>query len=393
MNILSFSDVATLSDEDLEKSLLAISFQGHRLLAAQLVHLSEIEHRRRDLEGGYSSLYDYCTRRLRMSNGEAFRRITACRILRRFPIMLEPIARGELNLCTIVLLRDVLTDANVEDVVRHASEMTTRQVEDLVAQLAPKPHVPSRIRALPVAPPPNEVMPFVAPEEARPAPKQTQRVEPLSEQRHRIEFTASTALRRKIERIADLMRHSNPKGDLEVIFDRAADLLLAQLEKQRLGKTKRPRKSAGKEDGISQAVRRAVFERDGEQCTFESEDGRRCPATTFLELDHVDAHANGGPDTVENLRVRCRPHNKLHAEKTFGRQHVERRIHFRQRTSQRVKNATPSIEVKPFDLAERGLLNMGFRTAEVRRVIEELKTTTIEDTPETLIRKALTMLT
>src|SRR5690349_14210684 len=120
MNILSFADVAALSDEDLEKSLFAVSFQGHRLLAAQLVHLSEIEHRRRDLEAGCSSLYDYCTRRLGMSNGEAYRRITACRILRRFPIMLEPVARGEINLCAIVLLRDVLTEENVEDVVRRA---------------------------------------------------------------------------------------------------------------------------------------------------------------------------------------------------------------------------------------------------------------------------------
>jgi 5-methylcytosine-specific restriction endonuclease McrA len=116
-----------------------------------------------------------------------------------------------------------------------------------------------------------------------------------------------------------------------MIFDRAADLLLEKLQKQRLGKTERPRKSKGKEDGISNAVRRAVFERDGERCTFESKGGERCPATTFLELDHVDARAKGGADTVENLRVRCRPHNKLHAEKTFGREHVEERIHFRYR--------------------------------------------------------------
>src|SRR5688500_9358636 len=110
MNILSFADVAALSDEDLEKSLVAVSFDGHRLLAAQLVHRSEIEHRRRELEAGYASLYDYCIRKLGMSNGEAFRRITACRLLRRFPTMLEPLARGAISLCSVVLLRDVLTD-------------------------------------------------------------------------------------------------------------------------------------------------------------------------------------------------------------------------------------------------------------------------------------------
>ena len=392
MNVISFADVAALSDEDLEKSLLEVSFQGHLLLAAQLVHLSEIEHRRRELEAGYSSLYDYCTRRLRLSNGEAFRRIAACRMLRRFPVMLAPLARGELNLCSIVLLRDVLTEANVEDVVRRASEKTTRQVEELVAELAPKPDVPSRIRALPVETPPNEVMPFVAPEKARPAPTPTQRVEPLSEQRHRIEFTASTALRKKIERIADLMRHSNPKGDLEVIFDRAADLLLAELEKKRLGKTKGPRKSKGPADDVSQEVRRAVFERDGERCTFVSADGQRCPATTLLELDHADSRGLGGAHTVENLRVRCRPHNKLHAEKTFGRAHVEERIHFRQRKSQRVKAAKD--ESDPFELSARGLVHMGFRDKDVRRALAQLTERIARDPdPATVIREALALLT
>jgi hypothetical protein len=394
MNILSFADVAALSDEDLEKSLFAISFQGHRLLAAQLVHLSEIEHRRRDLESGCSSLYDYCTRRLGMSNGEAYRRITACRILRRFPIMLEPLARGEINLCAIALLRDVLTEDNVEDVLRRASNTSTRAVEELVAKLAPKPDVPSRIRALPHNAPSNGVMPFVANENQRPAPKKVQRVEPLSEQRHRIEFTASTALRKKIERIADLMRHANPKGDLEIIFDRAADLLLAELEKQRLGKTKRPRKSTGREDGVSQEVRRAVFERDGERCTFQSEDGERCPATTLLELDHIDPDAMGGPSTVENLRVRCRPHNKWYAEKTYGREHIEERIHFRCRKAQRVK--VDDAQPMAIDLARRGLVNLGYRDAEAKRavaIVRERHASELETlTPESVLREALAIL-
>ena len=393
MNVISFADVAALSDEDLEKSLLEVSFQGHRLLAAQLVHLSEIEHRRRELEAGYSSLYDFCTRRLGMSNGEAYRRISACRLLRRFPSLVTPLARGDINLCAIVLLRDVLTDDNVDDVAERASNKTTRQVEELVARLAPKPDVPSRMRALPASAPRTEVMPFVDAAKPQQAPKNTQRVVPLSEQRHRIEFTASTALRKKIERIADLMRHANPKGDLEMIFDRAADLLLAQLERKRLGKTKRPRKSKGSEDGIPQEVRRAVFERDGERCTYESPDGRRCEATTFLELDHVDAQANGGPHTLENLRVRCFPHNKLHAEKTFGRKHVEERIRFRQRKAHRVKEAPVDDAL---EIARSGLVNLGYRDKEARRalsIVGERHASDVEAlTPETVIREALAVL-
>ncbi len=70
------------------------------------------------------------------------------------------------------------------------------------------------------------------------------------------------------------------------------------------------------------AMRREVFERDGEQCTFLSDDGARCPSHGHLELDHIEPRALGGPNAASNLRVRCRAHNRLYAEQVFGRTHV-----------------------------------------------------------------------
>ncbi len=185
------------------------------------------------------------------------------------------------------------------------------------------------------------------------------------------------------------MRHRNPTGDLETILGASLGLLLAKLEKERLGKTSRRRKGETTEtkpsgeptdaiqDGsraardrmraevdthgpnapvrseigsekapapaptpaakttrpgsVSRAVRRAVFARDGEQCTYVDADGRRCLARGFLELDHVHPRALGGEDTGENPRVRCRPRNGLYAEQVFGRAHVEQRIHLQRR--------------------------------------------------------------
>jgi hypothetical protein len=53
---------------------------------------------------------------------------------------------------------------------------------------------------------------------------------------------------------------------------------------------------------IPMAVRRTVFERDGRTCRF-------CGATQRPELDHIQPWSHGGPDTVENLRVLCKPCN------------------------------------------------------------------------------------
>src|SRR5690606_40391662 len=52
---------------------------------------------------------------------------------------------------------------------------------------------------------------------------------------------------------------------------------------------------------------------------------RRCPETGRLELHHREAHALGGPDSVDNLELRCPPHNLLAAEQDFGRSHMDRR--------------------------------------------------------------------
>jgi 5-methylcytosine-specific restriction endonuclease McrA len=81
---------------------------------------------------------------------------------------------------------------------------------------------------------------------------------------------------------------------------------------------------------VPRAVRRAVFERDGEQCTFTDAAGARCPSRTLLELDHADSRALGGSDEASNLRVRCRAHNALHAEEVFGRAHVAAQVNLRQ---------------------------------------------------------------
>lgn len=49
-------------------------------------------------------------------------------------------------------------------------------------------------------------------------------------------------------------------------------------------------------------VRAFVMERDGHRCVF-------CTATDDLTLDHIIPWSHGGPDTVDNLRVLCRPCN------------------------------------------------------------------------------------
>lgn len=384
-------NLTDLSEAQLLESLKMVCSQGRVLLARLLAHLIEVEERRLHLEAACPSMFQFCVRRLGMSEDEACRRIQAARLARRFPDLLARIERGELTLSTIALLHDALDASSYEQLVEAAAGKTKAEVLALLAKRSPLPDVPAAITTLPVQPTLPTSAAAAVPPLATAAGSQ---LTPLSETRHKVQFTASDELRNKLERARDLMRHANADGNLAVVVERAVDLLLAKLERQRLGKATRPRqpREQGESSTVQRATRRAIFERDGERCTFTDADGNRCPATTWLELDHVVARALGGTSDAGNLRVRCRAHNRLYAEQTFGKQHVERKI--RERRHPRQRGSAP----ESFELAESGLVKMGFRRAEARRALDAVSARHRSEAMSTLpvqsiLRDALAALT
>jgi 5-methylcytosine-specific restriction endonuclease McrA len=416
------TDLTGLTDDALVSRLSTLCAEGHVLTARLIVHLIEVEDRRLDLRAACTSMFDFCQRRLGMSEGAAFRRITAARMVKRFPALLGRIERGELHLSTLVLIRPHLTEVNVEELAAAVAGKTQRQVEELLARLAPKPDVPSAIVEL-GAPSNDARVTLFAGSDARHVPSAPRaRIEPLSEARYKVQLTASAELKAKLERASDLMRHRNPSGDLAVVIDAAMNLLLAKLEKERLGKATAPREptkprarsGTHRSRAIPAGVRRAVFERDGEQCTFIDEAGERCPQRGHLELDHVEARALGGTNAASNLRVRCRAHNRLAAEEVFGKAHVAERIDFRQRKSRAAAATPPSPSPSPsplsplspppslpppraIELAVRGLHNMGFSKSDARRAVDHVSQRRVANGDELdvqdLLRGAIAALT
>jgi hypothetical protein len=84
-----------------------------------------------------------------MSEGAAYRRITAARLVGKFPSLIERIERGQITLSSLVPLKDHLTSSTLDELVAAASGKSKRQVQELLARRAPKPDVPSLIRKLP----------------------------------------------------------------------------------------------------------------------------------------------------------------------------------------------------------------------------------------------------
>jgi 5-methylcytosine-specific restriction endonuclease McrA len=197
------------------------------------------------------------------------------------------------------------------------------------------------------------------------------RVEPagghVEQQRFKVQFTASEEYVRLVEEAKALLSHAVPDVTLEQLQMRAMRALVAELAKKKYGASARSRapsdearvaevldepalsdrhraartpecaatSSAGQAEPREQPagprsprrrgryiparVRRSVFERDGNRCSYVDGTGARCDETHRLELHHLIRFAAGGEHTASNLTLRCAAHNALAAEEDFGR--------------------------------------------------------------------------
>ncbi|HET8937747.1 MAG TPA: hypothetical protein VFN67_30090 [Polyangiales bacterium] len=141
--------VCAFTDAELVRGLQRLVKADRTLSAELLVHLGEVEARGLYREHAYSTMFDYCRSALGMSDAEAGLRVLAARVGRRFPLVVERLGMGALNLTAIKLLAPHLTADNHVQLLDRVSSMSKRDIEVLLADLAPKPDVPARIRKLP----------------------------------------------------------------------------------------------------------------------------------------------------------------------------------------------------------------------------------------------------
>jgi 5-methylcytosine-specific restriction endonuclease McrA len=370
--------LTAVPDDELLERLDALLQASRRTEADLVAHIGEVDRRRLYARTAAPSMFAYCTEVLHLSAAEAYLRIAAARAAREHSQLLAMLADGRLHLSAIAKLAPHLTAENRDSVLRRAAHRSKREVEELVAELSPRPDVPCLVRRLPgrierpVAIPTSATVPaesgvgatignpFEAGLELRPdgvvsvraadearepglslAPSRVDRLEPsrastrsvmepLAPSRYKVQFTATAALRDKLERLQALLRAELPEADLAAVIDRAVTQTLQRLEARRYARTRAA--ATGKASGsatshrqtppavryIPAAVRRAVFERDGGRCHYWDETGRRCPERHRLEYHHVHPFAMGGDHTADNVRLMCRTHNLYLAEQDFG---------------------------------------------------------------------------
>ena len=264
MSINTLGLASGLSDHDLLARIGVLASREREATAELVAHLAELDVRPALYAAqSYGSLFRYCTKVLRLSEDAACNRIEAARACRSFPLIVDLLTSGAISLTSVRLLRKHLTTENHQAVLAKACGRSRREIEALVAELAPRPDVPSSVRKLPTVAPNPPLMstlaasppathshppiscasepppPITAPPPTLPAPRPV--VETTSPDRYRVQFTIGKESHDKLRRVQALLRREMPDGDPGAIFDRALTLLLEKVEKAKLGAATKPR--------------------------------------------------------------------------------------------------------------------------------------------------------
>jgi hypothetical protein len=412
----------TVSDDELLRRLSELLGRSRRCEADLVAHLGEVDARRLYAREAAPSMFVYCTSVLHLSEAEAWLRITAARATREHPMLLSMLRDGRLHLSGIRRLAPHLTRENRAELLKRATHRSRREIEELVAELAPRPDVPPRIRKLPErlpAPPsttgqlgpdpvgevgvladvaagatpspgpalqedastdrrpgPGQASPGMLglgpdPVAQRPAAVRRSQMEPLAPARYKVEFTADAELREQLQRLQALMRSSVPDGDLGQLIKMAVAEKVERLEAKRFAKAKRPRKSLDETDTtprsrhIPAAVRRTVYERDEGRCAYVNGQGRRCQTRERLKFHHDETpFAKGGDHSPENIRLMCHAHNALLAEQEYGKKKMA--LHRDQRRRASEPASTQSLAPPPLPAGPLGAAHQRMSSARTR---------------------------
>ncbi len=174
------------------------------------------------------------------------------------------------------------------------------------------------------------------------------------EKRLKIVFGVDPGFMNKVDQVKELLSARHPKGlDFETMFESLMDEYIerhspeARMKRRKMRAAKAeksqkttngPQAARGKDHGtvkervdgpensrfIPRSVRDEVFTRDIGQCTFVGLDGTRCESRWNLEIDHIVPYSRGGGNKAGNLRLLCPEHNRLEAERAYGKEFMQR---------------------------------------------------------------------
>ncbi len=289
-----------LSNQELHlQTKLAADKERHSTIEV-LWHLRENEKRMLFAQLGFKDLKEYCIKELKLSEGSAWRRISAMRLLKEIPGVEAKIQNGNLNLTQISMMnthfRQVKSNkGEKQEIIASLENQTTKITERILAEKKPDGFVSK----------PVEIE------------------KPIKGNKTEITIVIDEELQKELEEIQVLL--GKPLSKLE-LFKMMTKQTLENLKKVKR-RAQPPRsqialkesKPESKSRYVSKTTMREVKNRDQHQCQYvDPETKLQCSAQHHLQIEHKIPFAKGGSRDLQNLELLCPAHNRLRAAQQFG---------------------------------------------------------------------------
>ncbi len=320
--------LTTLNTNQLRSELIKLRGKEREAIAELILYLAEVDSRRVYREFGFASLFSYCNGKLEAgglgySAGGAQRRVLAARAVRMNPEVYTKLREGWLTLSAVVELAQVMTEDNSAALIEASQGRTKLEVQKLVATLLPpQPARRERIVVRRVVEKPtdeNDSEMFNKP----PVSAEPRFTFTFDADEEFLKLFEEAKLCSGVREMKEVMRKA-----LKSYVDRCSPSKREERRAKRSGTPQRSKKPLSKKQVLTRAVPTVVRDRvrlrDGNQCTFVAQDGTRCRERCGLEVDHIRPIGFGGGSDERNLRLLCRQHNLLAAERVYGKVRMEK---------------------------------------------------------------------
>jgi hypothetical protein len=298
MNLRNFSDTELLAS--LKKEVL----EERQKMMSVLEHLREVDWRKLYAESNCSSLWEFCVKELKYSNGSAGRRVRAMRLLRELPQLKEDLLDGKQNLTSLSQAQSFF---NIEEKTQD-KRLSSDEKKVVLGQLEDKSTRECEKELLKLSSAPIQI--------SHPEKKRV-----IDETHTELKLVLHAAAMEKLTRIQALRSHANPSMNYAELFEYMADEVLKKIDPME----KSSKKGSAQNEAVQQigrvtlpvSLKREVWKRDQGRCSYVDEKGEKCRSQHFLEVDHLWPVALGGENRIENLRILCRAHNQRSAVRVF----------------------------------------------------------------------------
>lgn len=270
-----------------------------RRITNEILRILNLAHEQRSyLELGFSSMFDWLTRGFGYSNGAAYRRIEAARLLKSVPAASEKLADGRVNLTTLSRAQAAIKTQEKRMGVRLSSKAKSEIIQSLEYKSSEQT---------------EKILVSLLPDSGARVSKERRRVIDECTTRYMLNFTNEMVA--DLDRAKEVLFHVLPEGSAAEVLAHALRFLLEK--KDPLRKTT----SAAEATRVTKAgMRRAIFQSSDGGCSYRDPvTGHVCGSRFQIEIDHILPQALGGKDAADNLRTLCRKHNIMMAERSFGR--------------------------------------------------------------------------